>query len=97
MTERERYTAVVDRIEGDLAVLLLERGSETVGDLVVSRADLPADARAPDAVLSVTIEDDELVEARYDDAETERRAERAQSRFDRLADRAPDDADDEDG
>ncbi len=91
MSQFTEYVAVVDRFEGDEAVLLLERNGETVGDLVVSCEDLPSDARTQDAVLFVEIDDDaHLVDARFDPEATERRAERTQSRFDRLAQRPSD-------
>lgn len=86
-------TAVLDRFEGDLAVLVLEAGGETVGETVVDRAALPEDARHTDAVLTLTLEVGAIVTAEYDAAETERRAETAQNRFDRLS-RRPPDADD---
>ena len=79
------YTAVVDRFEGDLAVLLLERDGETVDDIAIPQTELPEEGRHQDAILSVSIEDDELREATYDAGETDERAERAQSRFDRLS------------
>ena len=84
------YLAVLDRFEGNLAVLLLEADAETVGDLAVPRERLPDDARRVDAVLRVVVEDERLVDARYDGDETEERAERAQSRFDRLSRRLGD-------
>ncbi|MFC6835303.1 DUF3006 domain-containing protein [Halomarina ordinaria] len=84
------YTAVLDRFEGDDAVLLLEEDGETVGDVVVPRTDLPSRARRQDAVVTVRIEDDAVVDLDYDPEETTRRREDAQSRFDRLA-RRPDD------
>lgn len=88
MTDGE-YTAVVDRVEDGLAVLLLEANGETVDDLLVPSEDLPRRARAADAVLTVVVEDGDLIEARYRPEETRERAERAQSRFDRLAERPP--------
>ena len=91
------YTAVLDRFEGEEAVLLLERDGETIADLVVPREDLPRRARTQDAVLNVVVEDGELVRARYLSWETRRRRNSAQSRFDRLSRRPPrgdDDADD---
>lgn len=87
-------TAVLDRFEGDLAVLVLEAGGETVGEKVVDRAALPEDARHTDAVLRLTLEVGNIVAAEYDAAETEERGEVAQSRFDRLS-RRPPGADDE--
>ncbi|MFC7154316.1 DUF3006 domain-containing protein [Halomarina halobia] len=88
------YAAVLDRFEGDDAVLLLEDDDGVAGDVVVDRYDLPPEARHQDAVLAVRVEDGEVVGVDYDPDETDRRREDAQSRFDRLA-RRPDDADDE--
>ncbi|MCU4802642.1 DUF3006 domain-containing protein [Halobacteria archaeon HArc-gm2] len=90
------YTAVVDRFEEDLAVLLLEADGDTVGEVVVDEAALPADGRHVDAVLAVELEDDELVEVTYTEAETDERSDQAQSRFDSLSQRPPsgDDKDD---
>jgi hypothetical protein len=87
-------TAVLDRFEGDLAVLVLEAGGETVGEKVVDRAALPEDARHADAVLELTLAVGDVVAVAYDADETEERGEAAQSRFDRLS-RRPPDADDE--
>ena len=79
------YTAVVDRFEGDLAVVLLERDGETVDDIAIQRTELPEKARHQDGILRVSIEDGELREASYKAEETDERAEHAQSRFDRLS------------
>lgn len=84
------YTAVVDRFEDDLAVLEVS-GEDDRYELVVSESDLPADGRHQDAVLGVVVEDGGLVEATYNEAVTEQRKEEAQSRFDRLSKRPPDD------
>ena len=83
----EEYTAVLDRFEGDVAVLLLECDDETTGELVVERTTLPTEARRQDAVFRVVVEDDELVDVTYDAEATEARREQAQSRFDRLSER----------
>jgi hypothetical protein len=88
------FIAVLDRFEGDRAVLLLERDAETVGDLTVDRERLPPEAREQDAVLRVVVADGRLREAAYDAGETDRRSERMRSRFDRLARRRRDDGDD---
>ncbi|WP_254545159.1 DUF3006 domain-containing protein [Halomarina pelagica] len=88
------YAAVLDRFEGDDAVLLLEADDRVVGDVVVDRDDLPPEARHQDAVLAVRVEDGEVVAVDYDPDETERRRDEAQARFDRLA-RRPDEGDDE--
>lgn len=88
------YPAVVDRFEGDLAVVLLENDEETIGELAVPQSQLPEDGRHQDAILSVTVRDGDLVDASYDPEETERRANEAQDRFDRLAERPPREEDD---
>lgn len=90
MVDDGSYTAVLDRIEADaedrpLAVLLLEADGEQVGDLVVPVGALPANARQADAVLAVDVVNGELANAEYRSEETERRAEDAQSRLDRLS------------
>lgn len=94
------YTAVLDRIESgadeDLAVLILEADGEAVDDLVVPVDDLPEEGRKPDTVLEVIVEDGEFASATVEEAETERRSERAQDRFDRLSRRLADEQD-EDG
>ncbi|WP_132059393.1 DUF3006 domain-containing protein [Halorussus amylolyticus] len=87
-----RYTAVVDRFEGERAVLLVEDGEETVGEMAVREGRLPDDARHQDAILRVTVQNGNLVGASYDPDESERRRSEAQSRFDRLARRPDDDS-----
>lgn len=90
------YTAVVDRFEEEQAVLLLEAGEETVGELLVERNELPEDGRQVNAVLSVEVTDDDLVEATFEAQETEERSDRSQRRFDELSRRPPSrDEDDE--
>jgi len=89
MTTDGTYTAVVDRFEDDLAVLLLEDDGETVGEVAVDAGRLPEVGRHADAVLVVELADGELVDAAYDAAETTDRAEAAQSRFDELSRRPP--------
>ncbi|WP_254840157.1 DUF3006 domain-containing protein [Natronomonas marina] len=89
------YTAVLDRIEDGVATLLLEEDGEDAHQLDVDPSVLPADARHSDAVLTVEIDDGELVATSYEPEETDERQESAQSRFDRLSERAP--RDDESG
>ena len=96
MTEYGTYTGVVDRFEGDLAVVLLEDDGETVGERALPRSRLPSAARHADAVLRVELRDGEVVGVTYQPAESEQRAERAQRRFDDLSSRPPS-ADDDDG
>ena len=91
------YTAVVDSIEDGFATVFVERDGEDVGDAVLDVTQLPEDGRHADAVLDITVADDALVDAlvdaTYDAATTERRADSAQSRFDRLSERPPADED----
>jgi len=92
------YVAVLDRFEetGDgrpVAVLVCERDGEAVGDLVVEQGAVPQPGRHVDAVLDVELEGGELVAADYRPAETDRRQESAQSRFDRLSRRPGGDED----
>jgi hypothetical protein len=86
------HTAVLDRFEGDLAVLEVTAGDEQY-ELVVDEAELPADARHPDAVLEVTVCDGALEDAVYDADASAERSEKAQRRFDRLSKRLPRDED----
>jgi hypothetical protein len=84
------YRAVVDRIEDDLAVLEVTGPEDELHELVVSPDELPVDGRHADAILTVRVEDETLVEATYQPAETHQQKEQAQDRFDRLADRSTD-------
>lgn len=89
-------TAVLDRFEDDLAVLILEDGGEAVGQHVSDIGNLPDNACKQDAVLEITLDEGDLVSAKYDAEETERRSATAQDRFDRLSQRPPtEDADDD--
>lgn len=83
------YEAVVDRFEGGLAVVLLEDDGETIGEVVVERERLPEDSRHTDAVLSVELEDEEVVDITYEERETVNRSARTQRRFDELSQRPP--------
>lgn len=83
------YTAVLDRFEEGLAVLLVERDGETVDQLVVDRDRVPDEGCHEDAVLVTSIQDGDVRGLRYRPEETERRTESAQDRFDRLAERPP--------
>lgn len=85
------YTGVVDSIEDDLATVFLEQEDEEVDDRLLDAAALPEEARHQDAIVRVTIEDDEVVELTYDAEQTEQRREAAQRRFDRLSKRPPTD------
>lgn len=81
----ETRTAVVDRLEGDTAVLLFEEAGvqETVRASV-----LPEAAREPGVVLRVP-GGDSLALATVDRAATAERREAAQERFDELSEPAP--------
>lgn len=85
----QQFTGVIDRFEDDLAVILLEADREVVDEIVLERDEIPAEAAHPDAVLEVTLTDGEVTDLSYDAAETADRKNRAQSRFDRLAERPP--------
>ncbi|MCD2201601.1 DUF3006 domain-containing protein [Halobacterium sp. KA-4] len=85
----EQFTGVLDRFEDDLAVILLEEAGDVVDEVVVERTDLPEEAAHPDAVLEVTLTDGGVTDLVYDAAATANRTERAQSRFDQLAERPP--------
>jgi hypothetical protein len=89
------YTAVVDRIEAALATLEISGDNERYS-LVVDEETLPEAARHTDAVLQITLVNEELTAVAYDPDETERRAKTAQDRFDRLAERPPNGDDDAD-
>jgi hypothetical protein len=90
------YTAVIDRIEDGLAALEVTT-DERRHELLVQPGELPSEARKADAVLEIEIRSGDVVEMQYDPESTEDRKERAQSRFDRLSQRAPDDETDESG
>lgn len=85
------YTAVVDETEAGTARLELEAPDGDLYDLYVDTEQLPADSRHESAVLNVEVEEETLVTAEYDDAETERRRESMRDRFERLSQRPPDD------
>ncbi|MGQ4557401.1 DUF3006 family protein [Halobellus sp. GM3] len=87
----QQFTGVIDRFEEELAVILLEVDGEVVDEIALDRSELPTEAAHPDAVLEVTLTDGEVTDLSYDPVETTDRKERAQSRFDRLAERPPDD------
>jgi hypothetical protein len=84
------YTAVVDRIEDGLVAMEVTT-DERRHELLVPVSELPAEARQADAVLEIEVRDGDPVAARYDPAATEERTDGAQSRFDQLSRRPPDD------
>lgn len=83
----EIYTGVVDRFEGDQAVVLLESEGEVVDEMVVNADELPEAGRHDDAVLQISIEDGEIESIAYSEEETDSRKESAQSRFQDLSQR----------
>lgn len=84
------YTAVLDRIEDDLAALEVAT-DDGPRELAVELTELPEEGRQPDAVLTVEIDNGMLLDADYDPEETGERKEDAQSRFDQLSSRPPSD------
>jgi len=93
MDSRE-LTGVVDRFEGDLAVVLLEDDGDVVDEVTIERGALPENAVHENAVLSVTLAGDDVRDVSYDEEETTRRTQDVRERFDRLAERPPRDEDD---
>ncbi|QCC51426.1 DUF3006 family protein [Halapricum salinum] len=87
------YTAVVDTVEDGLATVFFEQHGDEVGDAVLEASILPEDARHADAVLTVKITNGNLLDAEYDPDQSKERADKAQSRFDRLSKRPPSDKD----
>lgn len=76
-----RTTAVLDRFEGDRAVLVTDSEQR----LVLPRSAVPPAGRHVDAVFRVTLQDGRVVGLDYRPEESRERARRAQDRFDRLA------------
>lgn len=93
------HTAVLDRIEDDLAVLEVSGDANSTHELVVEVRSLPADGRHPNAVFEVRVTDGELRDATYDASRSEARFEEAQDRFDGLASkpREENEGEDDDG
>lgn len=94
-----RYTATVDRIVDDRAVLLIEGDDDVVDERIVPETELPEPARSEGAVLEIELQADHLRDVDYRPDETERRRKELQDRFDRLAERPPgrDDRRDDEG
>ncbi|WP_458189476.1 DUF3006 domain-containing protein [Haladaptatus sp. NG-WS-4] len=90
----QTYTAVLDRFEGDLAVLLLESDGETVDELIMDQDELPESGRHQDAIFTITIDEETVEKIQYRPTETEDRTTDAQKRFDRLARRPSNDDED---
>ncbi|MWG36727.1 DUF3006 domain-containing protein [Halomarina oriensis] len=74
-------TAVVDRFEGDDAVLVTDDGRQ----VTVERARLPERGRHVDAVFRVSLAHGTLTSAEYDASATRQRSRSVRRRFDRLA------------
>lgn len=89
MTLDGTYTAVLDRIEDDLAVLEVSDDADGTHELVVGVDELPAEGRNPDAIFDLELRDGEIAAATYDEGRTESRKADAQDRFDRLSSRPP--------
>lgn len=87
------YTAVVDSIEDGLATIFYEHDGEDVASDVRKASDLPEDGRHADALFAVDVRDGEVIDWTYEPAETAERREAAQSRFDRLSSRPPNEDD----
>lgn len=85
------YLAVLDRFEGEYAVLVVEEGGKDVDEYLVDTGEIPDEECHEDAVFEIQIEDDELVDIEYLAEETDARQKRAQNRFDRLSKRLGDD------
>jgi hypothetical protein len=62
---------------------------DALHELTIDATALPEAARRADAVVQIELEEGDIVEVEYLLEETERREERAQSRFDRLSRRPP--------
>lgn len=93
MIDDGTYTGVVDRIVDGVAAILLERDDEVVDEISVDPTMLPADARHEGAVVEVTVETGDVTDITYDEDATRDRKSTAQERFDRLAERPPDEDD----
>ena len=84
------YIAIVDRIvDGETAVLLIEDGDEVVEQFDIDSEELPDDV-GEGGVLTVEIDDGEIISMEYLEDETESRQQAAQDRFDRLSERLSD-------
>lgn len=85
------YTGVVDRIvDGETAVILLEEDGQVIDQLDVSADRLPEPARTDGGVLSVTVEDGEVVSITDRPDETRARRASAREKLDRLSERLSD-------
>lgn len=91
----EIHLGVIDRFEGDDAVVLLESDGDVVDELVLPQAEIPKAGRHDDAVLEIEREGDMVTAVSYAEAKTERREGHAAERFRELSKRPPS-SDDED-
>ena len=82
MVDDGTYTAVLDRFEGEVAVLVLGSDDETLGQVVVDTETLPVEGQHQDALFTVVLRGDELAEATYHPDRTEDRREAAPRRCD---------------
>jgi Protein of unknown function (DUF3006). len=85
------YTAVLDRYEGDLAVLVVEADGEDIAETTLNRDKLPEDCRSVDDILEVIFNDGVSTAFVKRDTLTDQRHEEAQDRFDRLSRRRSND------
>lgn len=92
--DSRQLTGVIDRFEEDLAVVLLEDDGDVVDETTIERSELPENAAHTNAVLSVTLSGDTVLDVSYNEEETTRRTQDARERFDRLAERPPRDEND---
>lgn len=85
----ESYAATVDRIvDGERVVVLVEDEGDVVDEVVLSSAEYPDLAEGD--VLTVTLEDGDVLDLKRDPDATERRRRELEDRFDRLSERLPD-------
>ncbi|MFP8951880.1 DUF3006 domain-containing protein [Natrialbaceae archaeon A-arb3/5] len=84
------YTAVLDRLVDESAVLLLERDGEVVDEHVTAVSNLPDAGRHEGAVFEVELVDSSLDAVDYRPAAERERRDRAQERFDQLSERLSD-------
>jgi len=82
--------AVLDRFEGDRAVLVVERDGGTE-EVVLDRGALPEAGRHADAVFRLRLGDGTAYDPTYLPGRTAERRGRARRRFDRLSRRPPSD------
>ncbi|MEF8937515.1 DUF3006 domain-containing protein [Halobacteriaceae bacterium SHR40] len=89
----ETYSAVVDRIvDGETAVLLLERDGETVDELTMAAEAVPEPGRHEGAVFEVTVDCGTVERFDYQPETEADRRDSAQRKFDRLSKRLGEDS-----